>query len=160
MRPIRARSPPKRRFQRPSLIIATGAALSFSSSSVNTRPATGEMPSTRVNAGLMRFPESCSGSPAPVSVYALDITAPSSSNVCVCSRQETKFRTDEAKVGRLSLSFFSATCNTRAGSRNGSERIITALTTLKIEVLAAIASATVRMTATENSGARGIIRAA
>ena len=160
VRPISVRSAPKRRFQRPSPIIATGAALGFSSSSVNARPATGGTPSTRVSAGLMRLPESCSGSPAPVSVTALNPTAASSSNVCVCSRHERKFSPDAPKLGRLSLSFFSATCISRVGSAKGNGRRSTALTTLKMAVLAAIARATVRTMAAVNIGVRRIMRVA
>ena len=68
VRPTSVGSPPNRRFQRPSPIIATGGAPGFSSSSVNARPATGRTPSTDVSAGLIRFPLNCSGSPVPVKV--------------------------------------------------------------------------------------------
>jgi hypothetical protein len=56
---------------------------------------------------------------------------------------DRKFNTETAKLGRLNLSFFSATCTSRSGSVNGNGRTITAFTTLKIVVFAAMASATV-----------------
>jgi len=52
------------------------------------------------------------------------------------------------------LSFFSATCTNRLGSLNGSGRSNTAFTTLKIVVLAPMASMTVRITAAVNNGVR------
>jgi hypothetical protein len=56
------------------------------------------------------------------------------------------------KVGRLSLSFFSATHTRRSGSANGRGRRRTLSTTLKIAVLAPMASATVARTAIVKSG--------
>jgi hypothetical protein len=61
-------------------------------------------------------------------------------------------------VGRFSLSFFSATCTSRFGSRNGSGRSRTAFTMLKMVVLAAIANMTVNTTVAVNRGVRRITR--
>ena len=86
VRPMSPRSAPKRRFHRPFPSMDTGAALGCSSSSVNARPAIGGIPSTRVSAGLIRLPESCSGSPVPVIVQLLKPTAASSLKLLDCSR--------------------------------------------------------------------------
>jgi hypothetical protein len=48
----------------------------------------------------------------------------------------------------------------RFASANGSDRSRTALTTLNIAVLVAIVNATVNITASENAGARRIVRSA
>ena len=160
VRPTRDGSDAKRRFHRPSPMMATVALPGFSSSAVNSRPAMSLVPSTWVRAGLMWFPVSCSGSPVPVSVNVAKPTPASCSNDCVCSRQEIKFNTEALKLGRLSLSFFSATCMIRSDSAKGRDRIITAFTTVKMVALAAIAIATVRTTVTVNRGARHMIRTA
>ena len=55
-------------------------------------------------------------------------------------------------MARFSLSLRSATQYNRSGSANGSGRSITALTTLKMAVLAPMPSATVSTTARVNSG--------
>ena len=152
VRPTSERSRPKRRFHSPSPIMATLAAPGFSSASSKARPATGCTPSRRSSDGLMRLPESCSGSPPPLSVMVLKPTAAMPSRLRACSRQLRKLSTDAAKTGRFSLSLRSATCTRRSGWPNGRGRRITALTTLKIAVLAAIASAMVRTTVVVNSG--------
>jgi hypothetical protein len=74
--PYRRVSEPNSRFHRPSPIIAPGVAPGLSSSSENALPAIGLTPSTRVSAGLRRFPEICSGSPLPVRVKLAYPTAP------------------------------------------------------------------------------------
>ena len=160
VRPTRAGSDAKRRFHRPSPMMATDAPPGFSSSAVNSRPAMSLVPSICVRAGLMWFPVSCSGSPFPLRVNVAKPTPASCSNDCVCSRQERKFNMEAAKVGRLSLSFFSATCMIRSDSAKGSERIITAFTTVKMVALAAIAIATVRTTVAVKSGVRNMRRTA
>ena len=108
----------------------------------------------------MRLPTNCSGSPVPARLKLANPSAASCSNACVCSRHETKFSTDAPKFGMLSRSFFSATCTRRFASAYGSGRNSTAFTTLNIDVLAAIVSATVSITASENAGARRIVRIA
>jgi hypothetical protein len=75
------------------------------------------------------------------------------------SRHDKKFNTEAAKLGRLSLSFFSATCTNRSGSVNGNGTI-TAYTTLKMVVFAAMASATVTTTAAVKAGVHLIMRIA
>jgi hypothetical protein len=67
--------------------------------------------------------------------------------------------TDTPKIGRCIASFFSPTCTSRSGAANGSGRTSTVLTTLKIAVLAPIASATVSTTAALNTGERRSVRA-
>ena len=158
-RPTSDGSRPKRRVHRRSPIMAT-AAPGFSSASVNPRPATGAIPSTFSSAGLMRLPTNCSGSPAPLRLKLVNPIAASWSNARVSSRHDTKFSTDAPKFGRLSRSFFSATWTRRCESANGNGRSSTAFTTVNIAVFAAIASATVSMTAAENAGVRRIVRSA
>ena len=160
-RPTTAGSRPNRRAHSPSPIIATGGAPGRSSSGVNARPATGARPSSGMSEGLTRLPDSCSGSPRPLSVKLEKPIALSASTLRARSRHESKLSTDAPKFGRPSASFFSATWISRPGSANGSGRSSTALTTLKkIAVLAAIASATVPTTAAVNIGARRIRRTA
>jgi hypothetical protein len=76
------------------------------------------------------------------------------------SGQERKFSAEAPNVGRSSFSFFSATCMIRSGCKKGSERIITAFTTVNMVALAAMAIVTVRTTVAANIGARRIIRIA
>jgi hypothetical protein len=68
--------------------------------------------------------------------------------------------TEAEKFEMLSLSFFSATCIRRSGEANGSGRISTALTTLKIAVLAPIVRAMASTVAVVKMGDLGSVRTA
>ena len=64
VRPMTEGSDPKRRFHRPSLSMATGGGAGLLFVVVEVAAGEGWSPRTRVSAGLIGLPVSCSGSPA------------------------------------------------------------------------------------------------
>jgi hypothetical protein len=68
--------------------------------------------------------------------------------------------TEAEKFEMLSLSFFSATCIRRPGEANGRGRMRTALTTLKIAVLAPMVRAMVSTVAAVKTGDLRSVRTA
>jgi hypothetical protein len=89
-------------------------------------------------------PGTTSASPFDVHVNPALFVAASDSNARDCDRQSRKLGCDTANVGQPRSTLLSQTRTRRSGSVNGSGRSITALTTLKMAVVAPTPSASVR----------------
>ena len=144
-----ARSPPKRRFHKRSLMTITRL-FGLISSGVKPRPRAGCTPSTGKASAVTSWVWSSSGSPAPVSVVLkLKLNAPRSAKPWFISRQCRKLAGATTLFLRSRGMLCSHTMARRSASWYGRGCSSSVLTTLKIAVLAPmpIASAAIAMAA-------------
>lgn len=129
----------------------TRGAPGWSSLAEKPRPNDGDTPKTRANCDVTRTPVTTSGESPRVSVNDTPDTTPATaSNARGISRQLESSRFDA--VGSGAPSRAGCRLTTRSGSRNGSGRSTTALTTLNTAAVAPIPSASVVIAAIANDG--------
>src|SRR4030095_4169588 len=145
VRPTTVGSAPNARRQNPSLSSTTRVLPpGRSSSSRKLRPSTGEIFSVGGKVAVTLRPGMTSASPFDVQVNPALVVAASDSNARDCERQSRKLGCDAANVDQPRSTLLSQTRTRRSGSVNGSGRSITALTTLKMAVVAPTPNASVR----------------
>ena len=104
---------------------------------------TGEIFNVGRKVAVTLKPSTISASPFAVHVKPALFIAASDSKLPACARQSRKFGCEVANVGQPRSTLLSQMRTSRSGSAKGSGRNITALTTLKIAVLAPTPSASV-----------------
>ena len=152
-RPRTFGSPPKRRCQSRWLRMTSCSRPGSVSSGRNRRPRAGCTPSIGSTSSVRRTAWMLSGSSVPVRFGVQLSAAPMLSNTVFCRRQSTKFAGATGLLPRCSSTVSSP------GARYGRGRRSTALTTLKIAVLAPMPSARASTAAAVKAGVRARARA-